>query len=165
MKNGKKLEKRANQHACSGEQAWCYYQENSENGKTYGKLYNWYAVNDQRGLAPEGWRLPSDNDWTVMIKHLGGEASAGKKLKASSGWPQNKNGSNTSGMGVLAGGCRHANGKFYGLGNLAYFWTSTENGKANAWYRTISSDFDKVYRHGSLNKGSGFSIRCVKDLP
>ncbi len=66
--------------------AWCYYENNTANGTKYGKLYNWYAVVDTRGLAPAGWHVPTDEEWTVLSTYLGGEAVAGKKMKSSSGW-------------------------------------------------------------------------------
>jgi len=66
--------------------AWCYYENNTANGTKYGKLYNWYAVNDYRSLAPAGWHVPTDYEWTVLSTFLGGEAVAGKKMKSSSGW-------------------------------------------------------------------------------
>jgi uncharacterized protein (TIGR02145 family) len=65
---------------------WCYYENNAANGTKYGKLYNWYAVNDYRGLAPAGFHVPTDEEWTVLSTFLGGEDVAGKKLKSSSGW-------------------------------------------------------------------------------
>jgi uncharacterized protein (TIGR02145 family) len=68
-----------------GKPAWCYYDNDPENGKKYGKLYNWYAVNDPRGLAPKGWHVPSDAEWIVLIDYLGGEEVAGTKMKSSSG--------------------------------------------------------------------------------
>ena len=66
--------------------AWCYYENKAANGTKYGKLYNWYAVNDYRGLAPAGWHVPTDEEWTVLSTFLGGEAVAGKKMKSTSGW-------------------------------------------------------------------------------
>ena len=66
--------------------AWCYYENNTANGTKYGKLYNWYAVNDARGLAPTGWHVATEEEWTVLSNYLGGEVVAGKKMKSSSGW-------------------------------------------------------------------------------
>ncbi|MBK7446999.1 MAG: fibrobacter succinogenes major paralogous domain-containing protein [Ignavibacteria bacterium] len=63
----------------SGKPAWCHYKNNPANGKKYGKLYNWYAVNDSRGLAPEGWHIPSDTEWTELINYL--RENAGSKMK------------------------------------------------------------------------------------
>ena len=59
--------------------AWCYYQNDPTNGEKYGKLYNWYAVNDSRGLTPEGWHIPSENEWEILFRYLGGEKSHLKK--------------------------------------------------------------------------------------
>ena len=66
--------------------AWCYYDNKAANGTKYGKLYNWYAVNDYRGLAPAGYHIPTDEEWTVLSTFLGGEDVAGKKMKSTSGW-------------------------------------------------------------------------------
>ena len=66
--------------------AWCYYDNDPKNGTKYGKLYNWYAVNDPRGLAPAGYHIPTDAEWTVLTNYLGGEDVAGKKMKSTSGW-------------------------------------------------------------------------------
>ena len=65
---------------------FCYYEYDSKNGKVYGKLYNWYAVNDSRGLAPKGYHIPSDAEWTILTDKLGGEDLAGEKLKSKQGW-------------------------------------------------------------------------------
>ena len=70
----------------NGEPAWCYYNNNPDNGDRYGKLYNWFAVNDPRGLAPEGWKIPSDEDWTRLTDFLGGESVAGQKMKSTEFW-------------------------------------------------------------------------------
>ena len=72
------------------EPACCYYENNAENGKTYGVLYNWYAVNDPRGIAPVGWRIPTDAEWNTLVTYLGGGNSAGAKMKSSSGWESYK---------------------------------------------------------------------------
>ncbi|MFY7733742.1 MAG: FISUMP domain-containing protein [Bacteroidia bacterium] len=66
--------------------AWCYYDNDPANGAKYGKLYNWYAVNDPRGLAPAGYHVPSDAEWEILENHLGGDEVAGKKMKSKSGW-------------------------------------------------------------------------------
>ena len=66
--------------------AFCYYEYDSKNGKVYGKLYNWYAVNDSRGLAPKGYHVPSDDEWTILTDFLGGSDIAGKKMKSKDGW-------------------------------------------------------------------------------
>ena len=66
--------------------AFCYYEFDSKNGKVYGKLYNWYAVNDSRGLAPKGYHVPSDAEWTILTEFLGGRDIAGKKMKSRDEW-------------------------------------------------------------------------------
>ena len=75
-----------------GKPAWCYYENDPGNGEKYGKLYNWYAVVDKRGLAPEGWHVPSDEEWTVLIDYLGGEAAAGTKMKSKRFWGERSDG-------------------------------------------------------------------------
>ena len=65
--------------------AWCYYENNTANGTTYGKLYNWFAVNDTRGLAPKGYHIPTDAEWTILTDYLGGDTIAGTKMKSTSG--------------------------------------------------------------------------------
>ena len=74
--------------------AWCYYENESDNGTTYGKLYNWFAVNDPRGLAPKGYHIPTDEEWTILSVNLGGESQAGTKMKSTTGWNEDGNGTN-----------------------------------------------------------------------
>ena len=78
--------------------AWCYYQNDSSNGTKYGKLYNWYAVNDKRGLAPSGWHIATDDEWQLLIDGLGGDEAGGSKIKNTTGWNRNGNGNNSSGF-------------------------------------------------------------------
>ncbi|MBM3416347.1 MAG: hypothetical protein FJY20_07845 [Bacteroidetes bacterium] len=105
--------------------AWCYYDNNPANGAKYGGLYNWYAVNDPRGLAPRGWHIPSDDEWTVLTDYLGGEDVAGTKMKSTSGWEENGNGTNSSGFNGLPGGLRGGNGSFSSVGKFGGWWSST----------------------------------------
>ena len=70
--------------------AWCYYENKTENGTLFGKLYNWYAVNDQRGLAPAGWHIATDKEWKTLSDFIGGEKTAGKKLKSKNKWLEYK---------------------------------------------------------------------------
>ena len=95
--------------------AWCYYNNNLENGEIYGKLYNWYAVNDKRGLAPVGFHVPSDDEWTALSDYLGGEDIAGGKLKSTIGW-NNNSATNSSGFSALPGGYRYSNEAFNYIG-------------------------------------------------
>ena len=72
----------------NGQPAWCYYDNDPENGKKYGKLYNWFTVNDPRGLAPEGWHITSQKDWTILVEFLGGYEIAGHKMKSVNDWEE-----------------------------------------------------------------------------
>ncbi|CAN5214228.1 hypothetical protein BH09BAC3_BH09BAC3_26000 [soil metagenome] len=160
--------------------AWCYYNNDPANGRTYGKLYNWYAVNDTRGLAPTGWHVPSDSEWDILIKRFlaNGEElnklvtsgnftyqvneGAGASLKNSSGWNENGNGTNASGIAGLPGGRRATNGTFDAIGKFGYWWSSSEGTPSRAWNRSLSGNGGKAFRDGGT-KVSGFSVRCVRD--
>jgi len=141
---------------------WCYYGNDPKNGEQYGKLYNWYAVNDPRGLAPEGYHVPTDAEWTQLSDYLGGEDVAGKKMKSTSGWDENGNGSNESGFNGLPGGYRYDNGPFYDFGKFGYWWSSTENDTSYAWDRYLNYNYGDVVR-GNTNKQKGLSVRCLRD--
>ena len=145
--------------------AWCYYENDPSNGAKYGKLYNWYAVNDSRGLAPAGYHVPSDVEWTKLTDFLGGEEVAGDKMKSKSDWAENGNGTNTSGFSGLPGGYRFKNGPFYYIGDFGYWWSSTEFNTTNAWGRSLSYGSGDVYRgyYKYYGKEVGFSVRCIKD--
>ena len=142
--------------------AWCYYDNDPANGSKYGRLYNWYAVNDSRGLAPKDWHVPSDAEWTQLTVHLGGEEVAGGKMKSTTEWnAPNKDASNSSGFSGLPGGTR-TNGPFGSVGERCYCWSSTENSANNAWVRYL------YYYDGSVDrtnyvKGRGLSVRCIRD--
>ena len=142
--------------------AWCHYNIDRTNGEKYGKLYNWYAVNDKRGLAPAGWHVPSDEEWTILSTFLGGEDVAGKKMKSTSGWNDNGNGTNSSGFSGLPGGRRDDDGSFRYGGSNGYWWSASESNKTNAWYRPLSYNYSILVRP-SYYKSYGFSVRCVKD--
>jgi uncharacterized protein (TIGR02145 family) len=143
--------------------SWCYYNSNISNGQVYGKLYNWYAVNDSRGLCPAGWHVPSDEDWTALQNFLGGSEMAGGKLKATTGWNlPNGGANNSSSYNGLPGGCRYVNGSFDAIGNFGYWWSVTENDYDNAWGRRLSYVNSDLGRN-SVSKLGGFSVRCIKD--
>jgi len=142
--------------------AWCYYDNDTANGAKYGKLYNWYAVNDSRGLAPTGWHVPSNAELYTLTDFLGGEGVAGTKMKSTSGWAENGNSTNTSGFSGLPGGNRYSNGSFYDIGKYGSWWSSTENATGSAWYRYLYYNDGDVGR-SSFSKKSGFSVRCLRD--
>ena len=140
--------------------AWCYYENETANGSSYGKLYNWYAVNDPRGLAPKGYHIPSNAEWTKLSDNLGDEA--GTKMKSSSGWKNNGNGNNTSGFAGLPGGYRDSSGGFNDVGAYGYWWSSSENDAGDAWSRFLGYDDGSVNRNFNY-KQNGFSVRCLRD--
>jgi uncharacterized protein (TIGR02145 family) len=145
-----------------GKPAWCYYDNALKNGNKYGRLYNWYAVTDPRGLAPSGWHIPSDAEWTTLVDYLGGEDEAGHKMKSKAGWDDNGNGSNASGFSGLPGGLRYIQGPFSIVGDVGYWWSSTEDYTNHAWSRNLSYYNGFVYRNYYF-KTNGFSVRCLRD--
>ena len=142
--------------------AWCYYDNDPANGAKYGKLYNWYAVNDLRGLAPVGYHIPTDEEWTVLTDYLGGEDVAGEKMKSTSGWAESGNGTNESGFSGLPGSTRNLFGTFVNIGKHGFWWSSTEVTTNNAWSRRLNYDKGDVHRR-HFNKTLGFSVRCLRD--
>ena len=141
--------------------AWCYYDNDASNGTKYGKLYNWYAVNDPRGLAPNGYHIPTDAEWTQLSDYLG-DGEAGTKMKSTSGWVENGNGTNSSGFSGLPGGIRNGDGAFYYVGEYGYWWSSTEYSTNDAWCRGLLYDYGYVDRFTNSKK-NGFSVRCLRD--
>ena len=141
--------------------AWCYYNNDPSNGK----LYNWYAVNDPRGLAPTGWHVPTDDEWTTLSNTLGGDAVAGGKMKVAgtTRWTTpNTGATNESGFAGLPGGARNNGGTFNSVGSGGYWWSSTEDGTASAWGRNLGYGSGTISRSSSLKK-FGFSVRCLRD--
>lgn len=138
--------------------AWCY----SNNDLSKGKLYNWFAVNDQRGLAPLGWHIPDNEDWKKVEIFLGGEGEAGIKLKSRNGWDEFGFGSNFSGFNGLPDGQRSSSGKFYDNGKEGYWWSLSEYNEYSAWYRSLHYSGDDFINYYEV-KGYGFSVRCIKD--
>jgi uncharacterized protein (TIGR02145 family) len=152
--------------------AWCNYNNDASNGTTYGKLYNWYAVSDSRGLCPTGWHVPSDAEWNVMVKYLDSNAdtaatgwqntNAGTALKSMTGWNNNGNGTNSSGFTGLPGGYRNAGGGGFGNVGDGFWWSSSDAGSGSAWYRYLTYDLSDVYRIFN-DQRDGYSVRCVKN--
>lgn len=151
--------------ARKGEGAWCYYDHDPRNA-IYGKLYNWYAVNDSRGLAPTGYHIPSDTEWTLLTDFLGGESVAGQKMKSTSGWPNGDNGDNSSGFNGLPGGFCSFDGDFKEITLKGFFWSSSDYydifNDEGAWQRFLYNDFNGVNR-GIFDKNDGLSVRCLRD--
>jgi len=156
--------------------AWCYYNNDPANGTTYGKLYNWYAVVGiydaasatnpglRKKLAPAGWHVATDAEWTKLTDCLGGETVAGGKMKSTSTlWlSPNTAATNESGLLGVPGGSRVSSGIFDGLGGDGYWWGSSEYDMAIAWSRYLNCNNGRAYRSANY-KRFGFSVRCLMD--
>ena len=152
--------------------AWSYFQNDSKLGETYGKLYNWYAVVDPRGIAPEGWHVSSSKDWSELIELLGGSEKSSYQLKSIQLWNPSEycntsicNGNNYSGMNIKpSGGRYHEAGVeyYYHLGDVAEFWIPEKSpdkwdGKSLTIWRSSAPKINDNY------KDIGFAVRCVED--
>ena len=137
----------------------------------YGRLYNWHAVDDARGLCPSGWHVPTDGEWMTLEMALGmSEVEAndlgargtdqGTQMKTDYGWSDGGNGTNTSGFSGLPGGYRNLSG-FFGSGGLYGFWWSSSPNGDEAWSRFVNI-FEIVYRY-DRDPQDGLSVRCVRD--
>jgi len=160
--------------------AHCIYGNDSSLVTTYGRLYNWYAVDDNRDIAPEGWHVPTDEEWQELEMYLGmsqSEASSdqwrgtdeGGKLKetGTAHWGSpNTGATNETGFTALPIGGRTGstieNGKFLYKSRLASFWSSSESSVSSAWYRDLSYRHSDVFRN-DITRRNGFSVRCVMD--
>lgn len=146
--------------ALEGTPAWCVYDNEAENGDRYGVLYNWHAIHDPRGLAPTGWHIPSVPDWTQLASFLGGYDNMGEKMKSTTGWSDDGNGTNESGFNGLPGGVRDSDGDFHRGGVWGYWWSVTDEDEHFLVY-TIFSDMKSLVRHPH-EKGDGASVRVMK---
>lgn len=150
----------------AGKPACCYYKNDGSFGSQFGLLYNWYAVQDPRGLAPTGWRVPGDTDWIQLADGLGGLKVAGNKMKSENGWSryinETGNGMNTSRFSGLPGGYRLSDGTFYIIDKFGYWWSATDLGTDYAWNRSLSYNSGSMQRNYN-NKSLGFSVRCLKE--
>lgn len=163
--------------------ACCDYNNNPANTSKYGKLYNFFAVFDSRNIAPPGWHVATDADWTKLINFLGGESVAGGKMKEkaaenllesprkakekskeyTTNWcTPNVGATNESGFNGLPGGYRYGYGTFYTTGFYGFWWSSTESHGVSAWSRNLYYGSSEVIRYDGV-KSFGFSVRCVKD--
>jgi len=145
--------------------AYCEYDNNSANVSTYGRLYNWYSVNDSRSIAPAGWHVPTDVEWRTLVSFLGGISMAGSKLKeaGTSHWfSPNTGATNESGFTALPSGYRGPYGEFGSMGYYCSFWSSTDYDSSGAFNRYLSYNNSGLNASGS-GKPSGYIVRCVKD--
>lgn len=140
--------------------SYCWYNNDATYKNTYGALYNWYAVNTNK-LAPIGWHVPTDTEWTTLTTFLGGRTIAGGKMKAVTGWDSpNTDATNESGFSCLPGGIRTDN--FLYLGTRSFFWSSTEDQAVYGWYRLLYWQ-NGVVSLSNYYKEGGLSVRCIKD--
>lgn len=147
--------------------AWCYYNNDPANAATYGRLYNWYAVNDPRGLAPVGYHVPTDAEWTTLTTFLGGLSVAGGPLKeaGTDHWNSpNTDATNSSGFTGLPGGWNnyYGSGTFQGINNTGYWWSSTPYFTGQGWSYVIFYNLGIVYRVAYYVQ-QGMSVRLIKD--
>jgi len=142
--------------------SWCYGDDKSNCGK-YGRLYDWITA---KKACPPGWRLPATQDWGNLAKAVGGSATAGKKLKAESGWSDYRgrsgDGTDSYGFSALPGGYRDSNGKIGSVEFGGLWWTATEYGEYKALFRYIDY-YDHNISEGASNQENSFSVRCLKE--
>lgn len=145
--------------------AYCVHHNDEKNAETYGYLYNWYVVSDSRNIASEGWHVPTDKDFQILINHLGGTNAGGKlKEKGTVFWlPPNKGASNISGFSARPGGSRYVGtGSFWMDRKSTHFWTSTRYDNKHARDMSLGYDYSEAYINRNY-KINGFSVRLIKD--
>ncbi len=142
--------------------AWCYPVKKSQNGEKYGKLYNWYAVNDPRGLAPEGWHISTGSDWEKCIKFIGNKSAQKLCFRGLWGYDKKMFGTDEFGFSIYEVGdiSKYGSKGYFG----SYFWTNSNPTIEWAWAYSTSDLDDEVVR-SPKSKGDGCSVRCVKDIP
>jgi uncharacterized protein (TIGR02145 family) len=143
---------------------YCWNNNNIANKAAYGGLYNWYTVNTGK-LAPAGWHVPSDAEWTTLATYLGGLTVAGGKLKEAglAHWQTpNTGATNETGFTALPSGYRNNSGDFYNTGTFGTFWSSTANDATSGLFRYVYYQGADMVRKVD-NKTYGFSVRCLRD--
>jgi uncharacterized protein (TIGR02145 family) len=145
--------------------AYANYNNDATNSNIYARLYNWYAVNDIRGICPVGWHVATDADWTTLVTFLGGELVAGGKMKTTgtSNWQSpNKGATNASDFNGLPGGGRSNFGIFGSIGFYGLWWTSSQLSNQFAYYWFLDYSSTAIGKSDS-NKNFGYSVRCVRN--
>lgn len=144
--------------------SWVFYDNDESNDAVYGKLYNWFAVTDSQGLCPEGWHVPSDDEWNVLTDNFGGPDTAGCSMKESgtNHWESpNTCANNLSGFTALPGGYRDPSG-FVNFGRHGGWWSTDEDNEERAWFHTLNYNNSALW-HLFMFKKNDLSVRCVKD--
>jgi uncharacterized protein (TIGR02145 family) len=141
---------------------YCWYRNDAFTYKNlYGALYNWYAV-ATGNLAPLGWHVPTNSDWSILIDFLGGTQIAGAKMKDTANWKKPDTGAtNESGFTALPGGMRWFQGSFLGLGQCTYLWSNTQSTGYDYYVELVYNSPDAF--PGPNSGKEGFSVRCIRD--
>jgi uncharacterized protein (TIGR02145 family) len=139
--------------------SWCYDKKDSNCNK-YGRLYDWKTA---MKACPSGWHLPSNQEWDGLVGAVGGKTTAGKKLKSTSSWSGNGNGTDEYGFSALPGGYRSTDGNFDDAGDDGSWWSATEGGASNAYYRDMNYNYGDYVHEDANDKEYGFAVRCVGD--
>jgi uncharacterized protein (TIGR02145 family) len=145
--------------------AWSHYNNDSQYENPYGKLYNWYTVDDPRNVCPTGWHMPTDAEYVLLTDYLGGGPVAGGKMKSTGTqyWlSPNLDATNESGFSGLPGGVRDPSGPFNLIGYYGFWWSSSENGTFYAWARDLDYSDGSVSSYND-SKTYGYSVRCLRD--
>jgi len=140
--------------------AYSNYNNDTSISNIYGKLYNWFAINDKRGICPNGWHIPTENEWNELINYLGGNSDVGGKLKETGilHWVSpNTGATNESGFTALPSGYREIDGTFQGLGHVTYIWSSTDVKDFGLGWS------DKTIGSINSDKHIGLPVRYVMD--
>ncbi len=162
VKMGKQVWMAENLNYYTNSGSWYYKNDSNSYASTYGRLYDWETACTS---CPDGWHLPTDEEWTTLTDELNGKNVAGSKMKETGfthGDSLNTGAKNSTGFAVLPGGHRESEGSFYHLSYTATFWTATEYDISKAWYLALYYNEEYVTRY-RYDKNSGFSVRCVKD--
>jgi uncharacterized protein (TIGR02145 family) len=139
---------------------------NFNNLMTFGYLYNWYSVNDNKGLCPIGWSVPSDEDWTKLTNFLGSEAGGKLKTQGTTHWRHpNLGATDEVNFSALPGGIRGTDGEYYNIGFAGDWWSSTSIDSNRAWSRWLYSNSTELSRDSQCAgyKKTGLSVRCIKN--
>ena len=146
--------------------AYCYHNNDPASETLYGKIYNWYAVNDSRGLAPTGWHVPSSAEWGTLITCLGGSSVAGGALKETGTihWASpNAGATNSSGFTALPGGYRANTGTYTSVpGSIIFWWAATQVNATDAFEKGVENTSGNILNASYVKEGGSY-VRCIKD--